>query len=156
MEIAKRLIPSFVKVIIYNAVNKVRFLKKHVKIHIFSRTNLNTYFEGYSKINKNVNVGDSYIGLGTYIASNSSLPKCKIGRFCSIASEVKIVAGRHPTNTFVSTHPAFFSTLKQAGFTFTDKQLFEEIKHADKDKNYLVEIGNDVWIGYGVKIMEGV
>lgn len=151
-----KFIPSSIKIVIFNIFNKIRFFKKHVKIHIFSITNPNTYFEGYSKINKKINVSNSYIGQGTYIAANSTLPKCKIGKFCSISSEVKIIAGRHPTERFVSTHPSFFSTLKQAGFTFVNEQLFKEYKYVDKYENYLVEIGNDVWIGYGVKIMDGV
>ncbi|OOC46916.1 hypothetical protein XO09_04245 [Thermosipho sp. 1223] len=150
------MIPNFVKSLMYNLINKVRYSRKHVKIHILAKTNLNSKFEGYSKIYKNVIVYNSYIGLGTYIAPNSNLSNCKIGRFCSIASKVEIVSGRHPSKGFVSTHPAFYSLAKQAGFTFAEEQLFDEFKYVDKEKKYLVKIGNDVWIGYGVKIMEGV
>jgi len=44
----------------------------------------------------------------------------------------------------------------QAGFSFVNETKFDEVSFAGKDKVYRVDIGNDVWIGYGAKIMEGV
>ena len=43
-----------------------------------------------------------------------------------------------------------------AGFTFSNKQLFDEHEFADNAKCYYVIIGNDVWIGNNVIIMDGV
>ncbi|WP_317046146.1 CatB-related O-acetyltransferase [Flavobacterium psychrotolerans] len=79
-----------------------------------------------------------------------------IGRFCSIASNVSVVIGQHPTKKYVSTHPAFFSMLKQSGFTFAKKNTFKEFLTVDENEEYAIKIGNDVWIGFGVMIMEGV
>ena len=79
----------------------------------------------------------------------------KVGRFCAIADNVRTGVGSHPTNTFVSIHPSFFSTNKQAGFSFVDKNVFDELPKSNGSK-YVVEIGNDVWIGSGVKIKDGV
>lgn len=113
----------------------------------------NTSFEGENVINKNTYFKGS-MGYGTYIGAGCSID-ASIGRFCSIGSNVKTVNGVHPTDQFVSTHPAFFSTAMQAGFTFTNKQLFQEYKYAN-EKHQAVSIGNDVWIGENVLLLAGV
>jgi acetyltransferase-like isoleucine patch superfamily enzyme len=118
--------------------------------------NLATKFGGYNKIQKNVNICSSTIGIGTYLSEGCILANTKIGNFCSIAPYVKVVLGKHPTNIFVSTHPAFFSTQKQAGFSFVSENIFSESESKSFNNGFRVEIGNDVWIGYGVHILEGV
>lgn len=130
--------------------------KYGVKLDKSVTVSLNTQFEGKNVINKNCNISGSYIGLGTFIGPNSQLIQAKIGKFCSIGQNVRTRFGLHPSRGFVSTHPAFFSLQKQAGFTFVNEQRFEEHKYADKEKKYFVEIGNDVWIGNDVRIMDGV
>ena len=111
--------------------------------------------EGKNVINKKTNIYRSKIGLGTYIGENSNVVFTKIGRFCSIGNNFKIICFTHPTQKYVSTHPAFFSTKKQADFTFVNEDNFEErIKLENSDLS--VEIGNDVWIGENVTIMGGV
>lgn len=115
-----------------------------------------TYFDGYNKIGRFSNIYKSNIGLGTYIAGFSNFSYAKIGRFCSIGRNVTNYLGQHPTNTFVSTHPCFFSTMEQSGFTFTEKQLFEEHTFLDSKKKFVIEIGNDVWIGNNVTIIDGI
>jgi acetyltransferase-like isoleucine patch superfamily enzyme len=99
---------------------------------------------------------DSMIGFGTYLGSNCKMVKTKIGRFCSIAEGLRIAAGNHPKEKFVSTHPAFFSLSNQHLFNYVDEQTFEEDKYCDVDSNYFVCIGNDVWIGINVTILAGV
>ena len=110
-------------------------------------------FEGNNRIGSSSRFHGS-MGFGSYIGSNCEIDG-KIGRFCSIAGNVHVVIGNHPTNTFVSTHPAFFSTKKQAGFSFTNQQLFHESVYAD-DQNHQVLIGSDVWIGFGATILSGI
>ena len=56
--------------------------------------------------------------------------------------------GRHPSSDFVSSHPAFYSTLCQSGYTFADRQYFSEFKQTT--------IGHDVWIGAKVIVLDGV
>lgn len=132
---------------------KLKFIRKSVYFHKSSCIGgLHSQFEGFNKIGRN-SFFTGNLGYGSYIGSNCEIYG-KIGRFCSIADGVKIVTGKHPTSTFVSTHPAFFSVKKQAGFSYVDNQLYEEIEYAH-EKN-IVLIGNDVWIGYGVIILGGV
>ena len=125
------------------------------KIYLKGRVFFNTAtkFEGNNVVHNNSVISSSIIGKATYIGGDSILYNCKIGRFCSISNNVVVITGTHPTKDFVSTHPAFFSTLKQSGFTYVDKNKFEETKLVD---NYNVVIGNDVWIGADVKILQGV
>lgn len=114
------------------------------------------HFAGMNLINDNSVVSGCKIGRGTYISGNCNLKKVIMGNFCSIGQSVKNGIGIHPTKEFVSTHPAFFSTKKQAGFTFVDKDLFEEHKYVDDSEKYFNEIGSDVWIGNNVVLFDGV
>ena len=123
---------------------------KHKKLHLSMSAHCNqrTRFEGENYIWNKVVLSNTCVGRGTYIGPYSSLVNCKIGRYCSIASNVSLIKGRHPIN-FVSTSPAFFSLRKQNGTTYVKRQKFDE-----DDK--LTIIKNDVWIGEDVKIMSGV
>ena len=116
----------------------------------------NCKFEGNNVVGKFTILNHCTFGLGSYIARNSSLVNTEIGRFCAIGPNVHIINGRHPSRDFVSIHPAFYSTVKQAGFTYVNQNLFQEHVWVDSEKDMFVKIGNDVWIGDGVAIMEGV
>ena len=124
------------------------------KIKISSFINNKTILNGYNVINKNTDIRGSDIGFATYIGENSIIQKTKIGKYCSISANVKVLIGIHPSSIFVSTHPSFYSTQKQSGFTYVNNNKFKEIKYTDS--GYCVEIGNDVWIGNSVLIMNGV
>lgn len=129
---------------------------KKVILHPKVKLNKNTVIADYVNVNKNCSLNNTTVGKGTYLAPNSELNNCIIGKFCSIASYTKVISGTHPTNTYVSTHPAFFSVNKQAGFTFVNENTFEEYIYVDEENQKVVSIGNDVWIGYDVTILEGV
>ena len=146
------LIKKIIKIIYFTNMQKKK------KIYIETKENIDfiTTFEGRNVINKDVYISNSKIGYGTYLGANSTLVNTIVGKYCSIASNVKVVVATHPTNKFVSTHPAFFSTIKQSGFTYVNKQLFDEIKYIDKKSEISVIIGNDVWIGENVTILGGV
>ncbi|MFS4492254.1 CatB-related O-acetyltransferase [Maribacter sp. 2308TA10-17] len=99
----------------------------------------------------------SKIGYASYIGANTKIFKTEIGKYSSIGPNVRCIFGQHPTSKFVSTHPSFFSRLSQVGFTYTDVQLFDEhTEPLDESGKYSIQIGNDVWIGDGAAIMEGV
>lgn len=134
------------------------YLQKKYNI-IFGKNcmlNRHNYFEGYNKFYNETKISNSFIGLGTYISSYSYIRNTKIGRFCSIGQNVKTYLGKHPVKEMISIHPAFFSTKKQAGFTFVNNDLFEEHIYIDADKKFVSQIGNDVWIGNNVLIFDGV
>ena len=129
-------------------------LKCHgVRISPLAIFNPRTSFEGANNIHRGAVISNSDIGFGTYIGENSQLANCKIGRYCSIASDIKVISAVHPTQDFVSTSPMFFSTLKQTGQTYCDTSKFNEFLLVD---NRCAIIGNDVWIGDGATIKGGV
>lgn len=133
-----------------------KWKNKHNKSVVFQkhcRISDSDFFEG------NNNVGgriiNSSIGYGTYIiGENGYIHNCKIGRFCSIASNCHIGLGNHPQNT-ISTSPLFYSATSPLPNSF----LTEDIpinQESLKDNNYNIIIGNDVWLGYNVCIKEGI
>ena len=105
-------------------------------------------FGKYNKVNDNSFLYKVGYGDYTYSAMNVTIMNCNIGKFCSIAQGVCIGLGKHPVGDFVSTHPSFYSTNKQCGTSFSDAQYFEEMG--------FVTIGNDVWIGANVVILDDV
>ncbi|MEN9479179.1 MAG: hypothetical protein RLZZ298_574 [Pseudomonadota bacterium] len=105
-------------------------------------------FGKYNSIYSNVVLNNVSLGDFTYIAESSKLNNVSVGKFCSIGPEVRIGLGKHPSRDFVSSHPIFFSTLKQAKITFVDKNYFNEFSS--------IKIGNDVWIGTRVIVVDGV
>ncbi|MDU6428060.1 CatB-related O-acetyltransferase [Clostridium perfringens] len=140
----------------YKTIKYKNLLKKTKNIKIYN----NVVFEKNkvecnNVINYGTSIINSYIGKGTYIGQRCSIRNCKIGRYCSIGNDVKIIYGSHPTNTFVSTHPAFYSPNNQSNITFVKENLYNEFKFID-NTDYLVKIGNDVWIGQDALIMQGV
>lgn len=130
--------------------------KFDVKLGRATAVSHDTVFGGMNLVMDECEISSSDIGLGTYVASRSVLRRVKIGKFCSIGSGVKMSLGQHPSSEFVSTHPAFFSLRRQAGFTFVYRRLFEEHSYANEADGFTVEVGNDVWIGDNAIIMDSV
>ena len=145
-----------------------RFLKKIVRVCVFKfkygsklvcdfsvNIGADSEFEGMNRIHPNASFS-GVLGFGSYIGGNAQIIG-KVGKFTSIAPGVTINPGIHPlTLPYLTTSPAFFSTRKQNGGTFVDKQYFEELRYADTEKKYAVIIGNDCWIGQNAFIVGGV
>lgn len=124
----------------------------NIKISNTAILGVQNHFGGYNVIgNETKFVGD--IGYASYVGDRCCI-FAKIGKYCSLGNNIVVPLGDHPVGTWVSTHPAFFSTKEQCGITYVDKEKFQEQKYAE-DK-YAVVIGNDVWIGSNVVIMAGV
>ena len=114
---------------------------------------INTECEGNNRIDRS-RVYNSYLGKYTYISEDSRVYSVKIGKFTCIGPMFKTLIGRHPVNTYVSIHPMFFSTKPKTGQCLISKQIFNEINYVDG--KYVIEIGNDVWIGGNVTVLDGV
>lgn len=113
--------------------------------------------EGRNAIGARTRFIGSHLGFASYISSSSNVQNIKIGKYCSIGPNISTIHGRHPTRDFVSTHPVFFSLGKHIGFSYTTKQLFDEFpKPSENNSSYTTTVGNDVWIGANVLIIEGV
>lgn len=89
------------------------------------------------------------MGYGSILMENCNIVG-EIGRFTSIAAEVRAVQGVHPTGPpFATTSPMFYSLRKQTTTTFSTEQRFDELRPP-------VKIGNDCWIGVRVFLAGGV
>lgn len=92
-------------------------------------------------------VTNSRIGRHTYIGG-AQLGNCDMGAFCSVGQGAVVGGlGRHPTS-MLSTHPVFYSRLKQSGASFADGDYFAE--------HVRTTVGNDVWIGANAIVLDGV
>lgn len=89
----------------------------------------------------------------------TKLSNTYIGRYSSIAADVSIIFGNHPSRDFVSTHNAFCF---KDGYSvcYTNEEHYfcqsEIVPYADPENERYCIIGNDVWIGKGVKLKCGV
>ena len=128
---------------------------KKAKFGIFVRQK-NVQYGGNNSVGNGTHIEDCIIGKHTYISSQCSILHARIGNFCSIGNNVQIIFGDHPTKQFVSTHPAFYSKNPVSGVSFVRENKFCEFKYVDKNKHYMLEIGNDVWIGANAVILRGV
>ena len=90
---------------------------------------------------------DVKIGTYSYVAKNSNITNCTIGKFCSIGPNFCCGLGIHPTNG-ISTSPMFYSPSKVNGAALVNAPKLEESKHSI--------IGNDVFIGANVTVLDGV
>ena len=112
-------------------------------------------FEGANKVCSGTILRNTRMGYASYIGEDSEFQNCDIGRYTCIGQRVRIISGKHPTGTFASIHPAFYSTREHVGFTYVKWDKFQE--YADRDDNGCsTRIGNDVWIGSDVRILDGI
>ncbi len=139
---------------IWRTINRVYLRRKKVFIGKGTVYNKSTIFEGNNFIKRDCHLYEANIGIGSYMGDNCVFNNTQIGRFCAIGADVRVSLGDHPINTLVSIHPAFFSSNKQAGFSFCNKDIWHSTRYTSE--KYLCSIGNDVWIGDEVTILGGV
>ncbi len=134
-------------------------LKKSCMISLKTDIDNDTRFDGRNQILKGCNLQGAEIGYHTYIGGDDFLYKTKLGRFCSLANNISIVFGEHPTSVFVSTHQSFYFNSGYCGHSYVKEDLWtpeQTYPYADVNGNYHVVVGNDVWICRDVRIKSGV
>lgn len=89
------------------------------------------------------------VGDFTYFERNGEGIYAEIGKFCSIASNVRINALEHPMER-LTTHKVSYRPNEYFRYLGVDG-AFRERRQAKR-----VTIGNDVWIGHGAVITPGV
>ena len=110
---------------------------------------INSEILGYNKIGRNTSISNSKIGNFSYIGNFSQVNNVIIGNYCSIASYFKVGLGKHPIN-FISTSPFFYSKTQHWKFSIITKYPFSEYNIVK------TVLGNDVWIGENVIVMDGI
>lgn len=102
----------------------------------------------YTEVGARTILSETALDDYSYIVHDGEVAGTTIGKFCSIASHVRINPGNHPM------HRA-----SQAHFTYRSRQYWPE--EADDAAFFVwrrahpVTIGHDVWIGHGAVILPG-
>jgi phosphonate metabolism protein (transferase hexapeptide repeat family) len=91
---------------------------------------------------------ETTVGAYSYFAGGNQVIYSTIGRFCSIATLVRINPGNHPMQRVSQHH--FTYRREQYGFGPDDAEFFQW-RRTDH-----CTIGHDVWIGHGAIVMPGV
>lgn len=125
--------------IINRTKNRVLDIKTKIKWKIRNKNN-------YTSISGTHNIEKITVGKFTYGKINaktfgSDEENLKIGAYCSIADNVVFILGGEHNYKYISTYP------------FKVKCNKEHCEAMTKGK---IEVGNDVWIGYGAIILSGV
>jgi acetyltransferase-like isoleucine patch superfamily enzyme len=137
------------KSIIKNKLKKLvfKFIPNLKNINNSQDSWVNTFKGKNSKLYSKFRISNSIINDFTYVAENAIISNTIIGKFCSIGPNLISGWGVHPTKG-VSSHPMFYSTMKQNGMTLSPINKINE--------RSTIEIGNDVFIGMNVTILDGV
>lgn len=119
---------------------------KFFKIILQGKSVLNSHIDPSAKVYSGTEFYDSSIGRHSYIGYNSEVHNCEIGAFCSIANGFVVGGAKHPVD-WVSTSPSFYKVGGGTGKHLGSLEV-EPIKRTF--------IGNDVWIGARVTMMQGI
>lgn len=103
----------------------------------------------YVEIGERTHIIQSSFGDYSYMMGDGQVLFAEIGKFCSIASAVRINAPNHPVWRATQHH----FTYRSADY-WPDADFDAEIFGWRQENS--VTIGHDVWIGHGVTILPGV
>ncbi len=125
--------------------------KKHSFVAPGSSVN-GTVISEYVYLNKG-NYDGAIVGKGTYTGGGNVFCACKIGKFCSISPGVHAITAAHPVS-FVSTYPGLYNARDRFLKKYNNSLRYERVPFTSS--GYLVDIGNDVWLGENVTLMPGI
>lgn len=103
----------------------------------------------FTEIKERVQFWEFELGDYSYLERHCEVIYASIGKFCAIASDVRINALNHP-----------IERISQHKFTYRPNEYFTGAKidkaYREARKHQRVEIGHDVWIGHGAIILPDV
>jgi phosphonate metabolism protein (transferase hexapeptide repeat family) len=103
----------------------------------------------FTEIKERVQFWESELGDYSYLERHCEVIYASIGKFCAIASDVRINALNHPIER-ISQHKFTYRPNEYFTGAKIDK-AYREARRCDR-----VGIGHDVWIGHGAIILPGV
>lgn len=126
----------------------LRFRDPKPKIHQSAATKTSEIGD-YVEIGPRVTLREVSVGAFSYFETGGEASYATIGKFCSIAPNVRINALAHPMDR-VTTHKIAYRPNEYFRWRPVDQAFLSE-----RRANH-VTIGNDVWIGQNAVIMPGV
>jgi phosphonate metabolism protein (transferase hexapeptide repeat family) len=103
----------------------------------------------WTEIGPHTHMAETSFGDYSYCAGENQIIYAQIGRFCSIASHVRMNPGNHPMERVTQHHMTYRRA--QYGFAAHDDAGFFAWRRAHR-----CVVGHDVWIGHGAIILPGV
>lgn len=105
-------------------------------------------FGAWCEIGARARVAESIFGDYSYAVEDVDIAYTTVGRFCSIAANVRLNPGNHPLDRVALSHFTYRSSAYDLGED--DATFF------DWRRNHRVVLGNDVWIGHAAVVLPGV
>jgi phosphonate metabolism protein (transferase hexapeptide repeat family) len=129
-------------------VKPIKRLGEAPHVHESSRI-VDSVLGPWTDIGPNSSIVESTFMDYSYAAGDVSIIYSDVGKFCSIASHVRLNPGNHPMDRVTQHHMTYRRA--QYGFGETDDQEF-----FDWRRDHKVTVGHDVWIGHGAILLPGV
>jgi len=102
----------------------------------------------YTEVGARTILLETELGDYSYIVQDGEVAYTTIGRFCSLASHVRINPGNHPMERASQAHFTY-----RAGAYWPEEK--DEDAFFDRRRAQPVAIGHDVWIGHGAIVLPG-
>lgn len=103
----------------------------------------------WTDLGHNTTIIESTFGDYSYTAGDVSIIYSDVGKYCSIASHVRLNPGNHPTWRVTQHHLTYRRVMY--GLADEDDEVFFNWR-----RQHRVRIGHDVWIGHGAIVLPGV
>lgn len=116
-------------------------------VSLFAKIDNYSVISRKARVFGNVQVTNSSMGDYSYVGRRSRIIYADVGKFCSIAGDVRLGMGTHTLDK-LSTSPIFTERKNSTGHHWAEVQTDNPYKR--------VTVGNDVWIGTRALIMGGV
>lgn len=105
-------------------------------------------FGRYCEVGPRSKVAETIFGDYSYVGNDSDIIYSTLGRFCSIAAQVRINPGNHPLERVALNHFTYRASAYGLG---EDDAAFFQWR-----RDHHVTLGHDVWIGHGAVVLPGL
>jgi phosphonate metabolism protein (transferase hexapeptide repeat family) len=105
-------------------------------------------FGRYCEVGRRSKVAETSFGDYSYVANDSDIIYSTLGKFCSIAAQVRINPGNHPLERVALNHFTYRASAYGLG---EDDAAFFQWR-----RDHHVTLGHDVWIGHGAVVLPGI
>jgi phosphonate metabolism protein (transferase hexapeptide repeat family) len=102
----------------------------------------------YTEVGARTRLRETSLDDYSYIVEDGQADDTTIGKFCSIASHVRINPGNHPMERASQSHITYRASAYWPGEA-------DEVAFFARRRALPVSIGHDVWIGHGAVILPG-
>ena len=116
-------------------------------IHPTARVRDST-FGRFCEVGAGTRIAETVFGDYAYVGEDGDIIYARVGRFCSIAANVRINPGNHPLDRVALNH----FTYRSAAYGLGD----DDAAFFDWRRGSPVTLGPDVWIGHAAVLLPGV